>query len=448
MLQSAANWLFGAAIALSLLALVDAKPWPRAPASASYIDQYPSSTTPITLPVRSKSFNIVDYGAVGDNVTVNTAVFNKIVALVAANGDGEIYIPPGIFVSGTFNLTSHVTLRLASGAVLAGSPNFADHEIIPALPSYGRGRETESIFRYSSLVHGENLDDVVITSDNGQGVIDGNGMGWWAAHRASNLTYTRGHLVELMYTTDIMLVNVELRNSPFWTIHPYSSTNVLVSNVTINNPLDSPNTDGCDPDSCNQVVIQNCVFTVGDDCIAVKSGWDNPGIQYGVPTTDVVIRNMTMHTPTSAAIAIGSEMSGGVSNLLAQDIRAFNCSSGIRLKSARGRGGYLRNLTFDGVTLNDVKTALSINDFYGQHESIFYDPLAVPIIDSIFMSNIVGTAITIPGDFQGLFDAKITNVAISNVSLAVVGSGSYTCSYATGTQHAVVPVLCDAFARV
>ncbi|XP_024518909.1 uncharacterized protein LOC9650723 isoform X2 [Selaginella moellendorffii] len=221
----------------------------------------------IPIGARPHSASIVDFGAIGDGVTLNTLAFQNAMFYLSSitatdKGGAMLYVPEGRWLTGSFNLTSHFTLYLERGAVILGS----QWPIIDPLPSYGRGRELPG-GRHISLVHGENLEDVVITGTlfssfplatpafsfvlsfvlGENGTIDGQGAKWWRWSKLGLLNHTRGHLVEFVSSTNIIISNVTLVNSPFWTLHPVYCTNVLIQGVTILAPQDSPNTDGIDP---------------------------------------------------------------------------------------------------------------------------------------------------------------------------------------------------------
>ncbi|XP_077229785.1 putative polygalacturonase [Tasmannia lanceolata] len=138
---------------------------------------------------------------------------------------------------------------------------------------------------------------------------------WWQKFKSNKLKYTRGYLIEIMYSDQILISDLTLVNSPSWNVHPVYSSNVIVKGITIIAPLRSPNTDGINPDSCTNVRIEDCYIVSGDDCVAIKSGWDEYEIAVGMPTQHVIIRRLTCTSPTSAVIALGSEMSGGIIGL-------------------------------------------------------------------------------------------------------------------------------------
>ncbi|KAK9139041.1 hypothetical protein Scep_008722 [Stephania cephalantha] len=199
------------------------------------------------LEVRPHSVTITEFGAVGDGVTLNTKAFQNAIFYLqsfADKGGAQLFVPKGRWLTGSFELISHLTLLLDKEAVILGSEDSSDWPIDDPLPSYGRGRELPGR-RHRSLIYGNNLTDVVITGDNG--TIDGQGSIWWSWFRNHNLSFTRPHLVELKNSTNVVISNLTFMNSPFWTIHPVYCSHVLVQNVTILAPLSSPNTDGIDP---------------------------------------------------------------------------------------------------------------------------------------------------------------------------------------------------------
>ncbi|KAL6972924.1 hypothetical protein U1Q18_027098 [Sarracenia purpurea var. burkii] len=195
--------------------------------------------------LRHVAFNLSDFGAVGDGVTVNTKAFERAVSEIKRRGGGQLNVQRGYWLTAPFNLTSHMTLFLAENAVILGIDDEKYWPLMPPLPSYGYGREGPGP-RYGSLIHGQNLKDVVITGHNGS--INGQGQTWWEKYRRKLLNHTRGPLVQIMWSSDIHISNITLRDSPFWTLHPYDCNNVTIRDVTILAPLsEAPNTDGIDP---------------------------------------------------------------------------------------------------------------------------------------------------------------------------------------------------------
>ncbi|MCO5570985.1 hypothetical protein L7F22_024716 [Adiantum nelumboides] len=403
------------------------------------------------LPNRAHSASILEFGGVGDGKTLNTPAFTNAIGYLgsfADRGGSQLYIPPGQWLTGSFNITSHFTLFLEKDAIILGSQNLEDWPIVDPLPSYGRGRELPG-GRHISLIHGNNLVDVVITAaffskhigDNG--TVDGQGQVWWELYANGSLDYTRGHLLELMNSKDVVISNLTFINSPFWNIHPVYCRNVLIQYITILAPIESANTDGIDPDSSSHVCIEDCYIENGDDLIAIKSGWDEYGIDYGRASSMISIQRLAGATRSSAGIAIGSEMSGGISDIYVYDMKVHHAATGIRIKSAEGRGGYVKNVYVSNVVLRNVKTAVGFTGLYGDHPDDTYDPNAIPHVHNIYIENMLGDNITMAGNFQGLSTYPYSNIYLRNITLNVTSTRNiWNCSFVEGFSDSVFPAPC------
>jgi len=366
---------------------------------------------------RTDEVSITDFGGVGDGKTVNTAAFREAVYRIEhlrRRGGTLLYVPPGVFLTGSFNLTSNMTLYLARGAVIKATQDTTNWPLIAPLPSYGRGRELPG-GRYMSFIHGDGLRDVIITGENG--TIDGQGDIWWNMWRQGTLQFTRPNLVEFMNSQSIIISNVVFKNSPFWNIHPVYCSNVVIHYVTILAPSDSPNTDGIDPDSSSNVCIEDSYISTGDDLVAVKSGWDEYGIAYNRPSTNITIRRITGSSPF-AGIAVGSETSGGVENILAEHINLSNMGVGIHLKTNAGRGGFIKNITVSDVYMENVRKGIKIAGDVGGHPDDKYDPNALPVMTDITIRNVRGVKVLQAGSIHGLKDSPFSGVCLHNISLA------------------------------
>lgn len=397
--------------------------------------------------LRVKAFNLTDFGGVGDGVTVNTKAFQRAVAAIerlAREGGGQLNVQKGLWLTAPFNLTSHMTLFLEEGAVILGHEDEKLWNLMPPLPSYGYGREHRGP-RYGSLIHGQHLKDVVLTGHNG--TINGQGKVWWIKHFQKTLNHTRGPLVQIMWSRDIVISNITLRDSPFWTLHPYDCKNVSISNVTILAPIfKAPNTDGIDPDSCKDVIIENCYISVGDDGVAIKSGWDQYGIAYGHPSSNILIRNLTIRSMVSAGVSIGSEMSGGVSNVTVENVHIWDSRRAVRIKTVLGRGGYVRHISYHNLTFNNVRVGIVIKTNYNEHADESFDPKAVPELNDINYTNIYGENVRVPVRLEGSEEVPITGVTIRDMSVGVARKRKHTfqCSYVHGRViGSVYPAPCE-----
>ncbi|XP_072971581.1 probable polygalacturonase [Typha angustifolia] len=365
---------------------------------------------------RGAWMSITSFGAVGDGQTLNTVAFARAITRIQRRRSPLgvlLYVPPGVWLTGPFNLTSHMTLFLAKGAVIKAAQDTENWPLIDPLPSYGRGRELPG-GRYMSLIHGVGLQDVIITGQNG--TIDGQGDVWWNMWRQRTLSFTRPNILELMYSSEIIISNIVFRDSAFWNIHPVYCSNVVIRNVTVLAPYDSPNTDGIDPDSSSNVCIEDSFISTGDDLVSIKSGWDEYGIAFGRPSSDITIRRLTGSSPF-AGFSIGSETSGGVENVLVENINIYNTGFGIHIKTNSGRGGYIRNITISDVTLSNVRKGMRIAGDVGDHPDDAYNPNALPAVDGLMIKNVWGVDIQQPGLIKGIRNSPFTRICLSNVKL-------------------------------
>ncbi|KAJ0969461.1 hypothetical protein J5N97_022338 [Dioscorea zingiberensis] len=397
-------------------------------------------------PPRRMVASIRDFGGVGDGHTSNTLAFRRAVERLKEFGDrggSQLTVPPGRWLTGSFNITSNFTLFLEEGAVILGSQDPEEWPLIEPLPSYGRGRERNGS-RHISLIHGDGLSDVVITGQNGS--IDGQGRMWWELWWNRTLKYTRGHLLELVNSSNILISNLTFLNSPFWTIHPVYCSNVVVKNVTILAPLNSPNTDGIDPDSSSNICIEDCYIESGDDLVAVKSGWDQYGISMARPSTNITIRRVSGTTPTCSGVGIGSEMSGGISNVLVQDLHVWDSAAAVRFKTDQGRGGYITNITISNVTMERIKIPIRFSRGSNDHPDDNWDRKALPRISGIVIRNIVGVDIKKAPVLEGIEGTMFDGICFINVNLSVVGTKTkWKCEYVAGEAYDVFPIPCQQF---
>ncbi|KAJ4955319.1 hypothetical protein NE237_012102 [Protea cynaroides] len=396
---------------------------------------------------RKHSASLTDFGGVGDGKTSNTIAFRKAIEYLKqfeSDGGSQLIVPPGKWLSGSFNLTSsNFTLFLHKDAIILASQDEGDYPVIPQLPSYGGGRNL-SDSRYAPFIFGTNLTDVVITGNNG--TIDGQGAPWWDKFSKKELNYGRPFLIEIMYSDQVQISNLTLLNSPNWFVHPVYSSNVLVLSLTILAPVTVSNTDGIDPDSCTNVRIEDCYVVSGDDCIAVKSGWDEYGINFRMPTRHLIIRRMTCISPKSAVIALGSEMSGGIEDVRAEDIVAINSESAVSIKTAPGRGGYVKDIFARRFEMNTMKYVFRMTGAYRSHPDQGFDPKALPVVTRISNSDMVAKNVTMTADLAGIDGDSFTDICFSNVTIELSPKPKevqWNCTDVVGLTSVVSPPACS-----
>lgn len=398
----------------------------------------------LTLDPRPHSVSILEFGAVGDGKTLNTVAFQNAVFYLksfADKGGAQLYVPPGRWLTGSFNLTSHLTLFLEKGAVILGSQDPSHWDVVEPLPSYGQGIEVPG-GRYRSLINGYMLHDVVITGDNG--TIDGQGSVWWDWFTSHSLNYSRPHIVEFISSEKILISNITLINAPAYNIHPVYCSNVHIHNISVFAPQGSPHTVGIVPDSSISVCIEDCNISTGHDAIALKSGWDEYGIAYGKPTKNVHMRRVHLQSSSGSCIAFGSEMSGGISNIQVEQVHLYNSLSGFELRTTRGRGGYMKEIIISDADLQNISVAIGATGHCGAHPDDKFDPDALPVLDKISFENITGRNISLAGNFTGIDQSPFTSICLSDISFSMNpdSSTSWNCSFVSGFSEFVFPDPC------
>lgn len=287
---------------------------------------------------------------------------------IEANGGGTLYFPPGTHRVAPFNLTSN-TIMLLDDATLIAPTSMSAYRIVAPLPSYGSGRDklpNDFMGRFGPFIGVYNATNVSITT-NSSGIIDGSGPTFWIPKNSGALNNTPPHLFEAAWSSAIDIgappgfpTNaLILQDSPFWNIHLYDSDDAHVHDVTVLAPVDEGNTDGVDPDSSRNVLIERFIYVGGDDGVAIKSGWDDAGIAYGVPVENITIRDSSF-TTRACCVCVGSEMSGGARNIFAANISCTNTGTSFYVKSAPGRGGFVSNFSFVDSTFTGTNLAFGI----------------------------------------------------------------------------------------
>lgn len=436
----------------------------------------PFSMPKVQVPRFPKTtFSILDFGAIGDAVTLNTEAFEKAMLALNAKGGGTLQVPSGVYYTGPITFYSNINLHLQDGAVIIFSDNFSDYKLIKT--SF-EGLETR---RCISPLNAIGATNVAIT---GNGVIDGNGDAWrfvkknkmtasqwkkltqkgvlsadkqlWFPTENSRKGYElsagnfnvpqveseeqweeihewlRPVLLSFVRCKNVYLQGVTFQNSPSWNLHPNMCEHVIIDGITVRNPWYSQNGDGLDLESCTNALVVNSKFDVGDDAICIKSGKDADGRKRAMPCQNVIIDNcMVFHG--HGGFVVGSEMSGGVKNVLVSNCQFLGTDVGLRFKSVRGRGGVVEHIYMNNINMMNIATDALLFDLYysgksatetledgdilATEESIPLVTEETPIFRHISIKNITCRGALRAMFFNGLPEMNISDVVVENVSI-------------------------------
>jgi len=388
----------------------------------------------LTTKGESCCVNVKDFGAVGDGVHEDTAAIQAAISFLPDGG--RLWFPAGTYLTLPLSLKSHVTLDLDEGATILGS---TDRERYPVIPSASvdtvTGKEVPQtsfegleIAAYQSLIHASYAEDIAIV---GRGVIDGNGQNgdWWKDFKS--FPAARPHVILVNRTKNVTLHGVTVQNGPAWHIHPLFSQGFAMLDCFITAPKVSPNTDGIDPESCDGVDIIGCKFSVGDDCIAVKSGKIDMALKYRTPADHHVIRNCLMEFG-HGAVTLGSELAAGIRNLSVTNCYFYATDRGLRIKTRRGRGrdSIIDNVLFDNIRMDKVLTPIVINMWYNCCDPDRYSEYVwsreklpvderTPHLGSFAFRNMDCTGAEVAACYiDGLPESPIDEVTLENISVS------------------------------
>jgi hypothetical protein len=203
-------------------------------------------------------------------------------------------------------------------------------------------------------------------------------------------------------------------------------------------------------DSSSEVCIEDCYIESGDDLVAVKSGWDQYGISFGKPSTNIVIQRVSGTTPTCSGVGFGSEMSGGISNVLVRDLHVWNSAQAVRLKTDVGRGGYITNITIASVAMEKVKVPIRFSRGADDHPDDRYDPAALPRISNVLVSDVVGVHLQRAPMLEAVPGAVYEGICFRNFSFRGIRrqqDSRWHCESVYGEAHDVFPAPCEEFRR-
>ncbi|MCH5307227.1 MAG: glycoside hydrolase family 88 protein [Prevotella sp.] len=430
-------------------------------------EQYKQIEQSIRVPqFANREFPITKYGAKTTNTAAkNQKAINKAIDACSKKGGGRVVVPAGQkFLTAAITLKSHVNLVIEEGAVL----EFVfEPELYPIVPTRWEGVDCWNL---QPCIYAYQQTDIAIT---GKGTIDGGGSRetWWPwvsserfgfkegmtvhqwngarqrllqaaedgvsmdERRFGPLDGLRPQLINTNQCEGVLIEDVTLLRSPFWVIHPLLSTDVTVRGVHVNN--DGPNGDGCDPESCDRVLIENCFFNTGDDCIAIKSGRNNDGREGGQgrfagrPSKNIIIRNCEMQNG-HGGVVIGSEISGGCQNVFAENCKmdSPNLDRVLRIKTNSCRGGVIENINMRNVTVGQCKEAvLKINTDYEPREVCCRG--FNPTVRNVWMENVTcqkskyGVMVVGMPDACQVYDVDVKNCYFSGVEQGNSMTGQY-----------------------
>ena len=414
---------------------------------------YPAIEKQIHAPeFKDKDYNILDYGKRSQTEGyLYTELINKVIDKCSAEGGGRVIIPEGTWLTGPINLKSNVNLHLLKGATLLFTPDLKEYPLV-----YTRW-EGMDCYNYSPMIYARGQENIAIT---GEGTVDGgaDNSNWWRMCGAEKYGFEfdkgivsqrigrpilmewnekgvpvdqrkmgdgygmRVQLINPVECKNILIQGVTLLRSPFWVIHPLFCENLTVKGVHIQN--DGPNGDGCDPESCKNVLIEDCFFDTGDDCIAIKSGRNRDGRLAAKPTENVIVRNCRMQNG-HGGVVVGSEISSGFKNLFVENcvMDSPELERVIRIKTNSCRGGVIEDIFVRNVEVGRCKEAvLKINLVYEQREVCQRD--FPPIVRNVFLENVTCKNSKYGVKIEGFDDlCNIYNVEVKNCTFDGVTSG-------------------------
>ena len=400
------------------------------------LDKILSRITPPTF--QNKTFNIKGYGAVGDGQTDCTEAFKNAIEDCSKNGGGKVIVPEGEFLTGAIHLKSNVNLYVSEGAVVKFSKDKSKY--LPVVFTRWEGVECRN---YSPLIYAYEQENIAVT---GKGILDGQGSNenWWNWKGRSdtgwevgqprqnedrdellkmgedNISpekrifgdghYLRPNFIQPYKCKNVLIEGITLKNSPMWFIHPVLSENISVINVTVKGL--GPNNDGCDPESCKDILIKGCNFNTGDDCIAIKSGRNTDGRRVNIPSENIIVQDCLMKEG-HGGVVIGSEISGGVRNVYAEncEMSSPNLERAIRIKTNSVRGGVIENIFARKIKVGEVKEAvIKINYFYEEGDAGEF----TPIVRNIDIENITSEKSNYAVWIKAYKRSPVKNVEIKN----------------------------------
>ncbi|MCA9239960.1 MAG: glycoside hydrolase family 28 protein [Planctomycetales bacterium] len=384
-------------------------------------------------------FSITDLGAKqNDKASASDAISSAISAAHNAGG-GVVVIPEGNWLSGKVHLKSNVNLHLDPGATLCFSEDPSDY--LPAVPTTWEGMEC---YNYSPLIYAYNCRNIAVT---GGGTLRADLAVWkvWYARPQTHLdalkrlyemastgvpvdqrqmavgeAHMRPQFIQFNRCENVLLEGVTIQNSPFWVIHPFLSRGVVIRGVRVN--ARGHNNDGVDPEMSQNVLIEDCDFNQGDDAISVKSGRNHDAWRLNTPSKNIVIRNCRVKNGHQL-LAIGSELSGGIENVLVEDCQVDKSLTGVGhllyIKTNERRGGYARNLYMRNVTAGDLRygvLGIETDVLYQWRNLVPTLEVRLTPISGVFVQDVQVGRVKYLSKIEGQSEAPVENVSLVGVN--------------------------------
>ncbi|HTB62768.1 MAG TPA: glycoside hydrolase family 28 protein [Opitutales bacterium] len=368
-------------------------------------DAYPEILSHIKAPVfADKNFPITDYGAKADGTTDCTDAIRQAIEACNKAGGGHVVVPDGTFLTGGIRLLSNVDLHLADNATLQFVPDTTEYP--KALVRHEGVERTD----YTGPIYAFEQENIAVT---GKGVLDGGGEANWVALVGSN---SRPNFFVPLRCKNVLIDGLTIHNSPMWEINPVYCTNVIVRNLNIDSH--QANNDGCDPDSCKYVLIDNCTFNTGDDCIAIKCGKDDDGRRVNIPTEFVIVQNSTMKDG-HGGVTLGSECTPGIRNVFIENCHmdSPNLNAFIRFKDSPSRGGIIENVFMRNVQVGAVnaKNAGILIEYTYQNSG---QGNYIPVLRNVHVTNVRGANIPVLAKLTAGSTADIHDITVADCVFA------------------------------
>ncbi len=462
-----------------------------------YTTGTPFAISEISAPaIPERTVKLTDFNAVGDGETLCTDAFQQAITLLHQLGGGHLVVPRGVWHTGPIVLQSNIDLHLEHGAVILFA---ADESLYPIISTSFEGLDTRRCQSPLSAFSAENI------SITGNGVIDGNGQYWrpvkrgkitdshWKSllsqpgsvemkkgywvpsegyakgEQGANMNvpsaqtdeewnairrFLRPVMVSLVSCKNVLLQDVIFQNSPAWNLHPLMCENIIIDRVLVRNPAYAQNGDALDLESCKNALIVNSKFDAGDDGICIKSGKDADGRRRGIPCENVVVDGCTVFAGHGGFV-VGSEMSGGVKNILVKNCQFLGTDVGLRFKSTRGRGGIVENIYIKGISMTDIKTdAITFNMYYGgksvaemiadgdnpDNQTKEKVDETTPIFRNIDISDVVCNGAGRAMEFNGLPEMPIDGIRLKDIKITAQQDATFTNAVNISKNNVVIKV--------